>query len=319
MKHTLLILSPGHQVYLVSLFEKYFNVIVADNNSLVISTYPNCKSILMPRYCDSTYKNRLLSIIYDFNVEYVLSLSDIEVVELSSLEPKLYELGCTIIGVNNAIAKICLDKYAFAGYAKEKGILSPKTFLNEEILLAVENESILYPLISKARLGMGSKGLSVIYNKEQLYQHIERERLEGVEYIYQEMVMGQEFGVDIVNNLEREYYGCCVKKKLEMKNGETNIAQIESSQAFERIARNLSSCIKHIGNIDCDLILSNDGLLYVIDINPRFGGGYIFSLQAGLNVPLLLSEWIDKGNAPAYQICNNGKKYRKLTTLMEIE
>ena len=40
--------------------------------------------------------------------------------------------------------------------------------------------------------------------------------------------------------------------------------------------------MRHIGNVDCDLILKNNQF-YVIDINPRFGGGYAFTHLAGKN------------------------------------
>ena len=34
--------------------------------------------------------------------------------------------------------------------------------------------------------------------------------------------------------------------------------------------------LPHIGNLDIDLICSSDGSVYLIDVNPRFGGGYSF-------------------------------------------
>ena len=44
----------------------------------------------------------------------------------------------------------------------------------------------------------------------------------------------------------------------------------------------ISGYSKHIGNLDCDVIVKNNEI-YVIDLNPRFGGGYAFTHLAGLN------------------------------------
>lgn len=51
----ILILSPGHQVYLVDLFKKYFEVYIGDRNNWVLATYKNIISIKMPSYSSAEY------------------------------------------------------------------------------------------------------------------------------------------------------------------------------------------------------------------------------------------------------------------------
>lgn len=43
-------------------------------------------------------------------------------------------------------------------------------------------------------------------------------------------------------------------------------------------------------------IFEKDGEYYVIELNPRFGGGFPFSYEAGVNFPKAIIEWL-KGNA----------------------
>jgi carbamoyl-phosphate synthase large subunit len=48
----------------------------------------------------------------------------------------------------------------------------------------------------------------------------------------------------------------------------------------------------HIGNLDCD-IFESDGRYYLLEMNPRFGGGYPFSHVAGANYPDAICTWIE--------------------------
>ena len=61
--------------------------------------------------------------------------------------------------------------------------------------------------------------------------------------------------------------------------------------------------------MDCDFIEIR-GELYVIDMNPRFGGGYMFTEAAGINVPKLFSEWINHQQNSSMNIEHLGSKYR---------
>ena len=49
------------------------------------------------------------------------------------------------------------------------------------------------------------------------------------------------------------------------------------------MARQLSKKIGHIGNLDIDFIETEEGEIFVIDFNPRFGGGYPFTHLSGAN------------------------------------
>ena len=65
-----------------------------------------------------------------------------------------------------------------------------------------------------------------------------------------------------------------------MRSGETDQAIIKKNKKLEAICKNISNKLKHIGNLDCDFIKYNKDY-YLIDLNPRFGGGYPFSYYAG--------------------------------------
>ena len=108
--------------------------------------------------------------------------------------------------------------------------------------------------------------------------------------IYQECLCGQEYGVDIINNLEGNFENAIVKKKIAMRAGETDIARIEENREIYNECKRLSSLTKHIANMDTDVFLV-DGKPYILEMNARFGGGYPFSHMGGCNLPKAIVEW----------------------------
>ena len=67
-----------------------------------------------------------------------------------------------------------------------------------------------------------------------------------------------------------------------MRDGETFKAKIVENSNLSELSKKISKAVKHVGNLDCDLILSNKKF-FIIDFNPRFGGGYPFTHLAGKN------------------------------------
>jgi carbamoyl-phosphate synthase large subunit len=108
--------------------------------------------------------------------------------------------------------------------------------------------------------------------------------------LIQKRVCGEEYGLDVVNDLGGQYCCAFVKKKLSMRAGETDRAMTVRNERLEAIAETIARRLGHIGLLDCDVIANEDGC-YVLDLNPRFGGGYPFSHVAGANLPAAFLAW----------------------------
>jgi carbamoyl-phosphate synthase large subunit len=52
----------------------------------------------------------------------------------------------------------------------------------------------------------------------------------------------------------------------------------------------IGESLGHVGNLDCDVFIGPNGIS-VLELNPRFGGGYPFSHLAGVNLPAVLLAW----------------------------
>ena len=103
-----------------------------------------------------------------------------------------------------------------------------------------------------------------------------------------------------------------------MRSGETDKAVSVIDERFENLGKKISENLKHIGNLDCDVLVENNKL-YVIELNPRFGGGYPFSHEAGVNIAAMYIGWIN-GNIKKIQFNNYeaGLAFSKCDRIMQI-
>jgi carbamoyl-phosphate synthase large subunit len=86
------------------------------------------------------------------------------------------------------------------------------------------------------------------------------------------------------------------------------------------MGKKIGQNLHHIGNLDVDIMQRANGDYCVLELNPRFGGGYPFSYEAGVNMPKAILKWLkeevvdNKTLQPKY-----GKMFSKNDYLVEIK
>ena len=134
----------------------------------------------------------------------------------------------------------------------------------------------------------------------------------------QEVIKGAEYGLDIVNDFNKKHRGVSVKQKLSMRAGETDKAITVDNARLREIGSVIGKSLKHIGNLDCD-VLERDGEYYVLELNPRFGGGYPFSHEAGVNIPKAIVAWSQGEDVPdSVFVPEYGKMFSKCDILLNV-
>lgn len=136
--------------------------------------------------------------------------------------------------------------------------------------------------------------------------------------LIQEKIPGKEYGMDVLNDFEGNHVGTFVREKLQMRSGETDKAISVIDSRFHEVGKIIGDNLKHIGNLDCD-VFEHNGELYVLELNPRFGGGYPFSHEAGNNTAAIYIEWL-KGNKDIAQHSNykEGIMFSKCDRLLKV-
>src|SRR5262249_21003090 len=115
-------------------------------------------------------------------------------------------------------------------------------------------------------------------------------------YVIQPWLPGEEYGMDVVNDLDGRHACTLGRRKLAMRVGNTDRAVTVAEPKLEQLGEQIGRRLGHIGCLDCD-VMATGADYQVLDLNPRFGGGYPFSHLAGANLPAALIAWA-RGEIP---------------------
>jgi carbamoyl-phosphate synthase large subunit len=305
-----LLTCAGRRNYLVNYFKEALNgsgnVIATDIQLNAPALVDADIAIEVPSIYSSNYIKSLHDICRAHAVQAIISLNDLELPILAASKVEFEQLGVTIIVSDLAVIDICFDKWKTTKFLQENGVNTPEAFLSiDDALEAVNSGKLTFPLVIKPRWGSASIGIEFPESEEELrlaYQllsvRLSKTILadaskEDIDHaiIIQEKLNGQEFGLDVLNDLNGNHVASFPKKKLAMRAGETDKSVSVHNERLTEIGAKLGSSLRHIGNLDCDVFEREDGF-YVLELNPRFGGGYPFTHEAGGNIVAALVEWL---------------------------
>lgn len=288
--------------------------------------------IQVPSVYSSDYVDITLDICKKFEVSVVISLNDLELPILAE-NKKLFEAnGVRLIVSDPEVIAICFDKYRTSKWVESIGLMSPKTYISlDDVKLALHKGEMSYPIFMKPRWGSGSIGLETVTGNEELgvvYDFLKKRIKKSIlaaasvddeSIIIQEKLTGREFGLDVMNDLTGNNVAVSVKHKLAMRAGETDKAVTVDIPEVREIGTRIGKALKHVGNLDVDVMQRENGDYCVLELNPRFGGGFPFSYEAGVNMPRAIIDWV-KGNKvdPAILHPIYNKTFSKNDYLMEI-
>ncbi len=244
----------------------------------------NDGSFILPKPVDDEkrYVKELIDVCEENNIKAVLPVIDPEIFILSKYRDEFRNHGITVVVSDRRVLDICFDKLKMNGFLEEIGVAYPKTFVSvDEFRIALEKGKIWFPVIIKPILGSGSVDTFAVNDMETVRALFK----EGM--IIQEKLIGTEYGTDTFNSFDEKPLRCVIKRKISMRSGETDKSVSVHNEAIQSVLLKVSERLGHIGNLDCDVIES-EGREYIIDMNPRFGGGYPATHAIGVNLVELL-------------------------------
>ena len=305
----ILLTSVGRRNYIVSYFQEalqpFGGKVFAVNSSL------DSPAMLMadgsaqsPLIYDNQYPSFLMNYCLDNDIKLVVSLFDIDLPILSKLKEAFLQQGITIIVGDEWLTKTANDKWLTQEFLRSNDFKTVKTFLHISDFVSSYNKGeIDFPVFVKPRWGMGSisvfkadgmEELQFYFNKaknEIVNTYLKYESLNIDEAIMiQEAMPGQEYGIDVINDLDGNFFTAIIKKKIVMRSGETDIAVTVDEPVLKQLVEKLGKLTKHPGNMDVDVFFDGKSP-FILELNPRFGGGYPFSHEAGIDLPKAIVYW----------------------------
>ncbi len=280
----ILILSCGTRNKIVQYMERELSgrgrVIATDMSPNAPALYEADAFYLVPKITEPGYIDRVLEICRKEQIQGVFSLIDPELSLLAEHEQSFRQIGTTVIGSSYELCERTLDKWQMYLWLKEHGYACAGSYVDKEAFYRdVEKGKISYPVFVKPVRGSASIAITRAEDRETvefLFSH-------GEGLLIQEYLRGQEIGADCyIDMISGETVSVFTKKKLVMRAGETDKGiSFQDPVLFELIERFVKES-GFRGQIDID-IFECDGVYYISEVNPRFGGGYPHAYEAGVN------------------------------------
>jgi len=303
-----LLSCAGRRNYLIEYFRSapgVSRIIATDASEYAPALADADESIVVPLVSDPDYVDVAADICRQYQVGLLISLNDLELPVLAEHRERFASMGVSLVVSSPDVIRTCFDKWATVRFLESAGIEFPRTYVSlTDALRALQAGQLQLPLVIKPRWGTASIGIEFVDDEEVLvetYEHVRARAMASIIgsasttdpercLLIQERLEPPEYGLDVVNDLSGRYVTTFARRKLAMRAGETDRAVTVDDRVLSRIGARIGTALAHVGNLDCDIFM-RDGEAVVLEMNPRFGGGYPFSHAAGADVPAALVAW----------------------------
>jgi carbamoyl-phosphate synthase large subunit len=260
------------------------NIVSTDSNSLSAGFFLSDFYYVIPPYDDKFFVEKLLKIIKEQNIKVLMPSSGFDIYGYSLNYDLIVEYGAIPIVSRRKVLEICRDKLLSYKFLSNK---FPFAFTCEY------HEKIdTFPLIAKPRFGKGSNNIIKIENKLDLKYVLGKFK----NMIFQEYLPGTEYTVDVLSDLTEKPIMAIPRIRIDTKAGISVKGKIKRDLMIENLCKKTAETLGIKGPCCIQLKESENGELKIIEINPRFGGGTIFTTLAGANFPAMLLEMISNNN-----------------------
>ena len=175
----------------------------------------------------------------------------------------------------NRVIEICHDKWKLFEFLKSEGFDTPATFLPGKIETS-------FPFIAKPRRGEGSNDLFIAEDCSELEFYIKK----CPHHVFQRLIDGQEFSIDAFFDKYGSPRLIVPRERLVVRGGEVMVSRINMDINIIEKVKALGSSLSLTG--PCTIQGIQNDKFYFTDVNLRFGSGYVHTISAGGNVPLMM-------------------------------
>jgi carbamoyl-phosphate synthase large subunit len=251
-------------------------IVSSDTNPISAGFYMSDAHELLPEIESKSYLSRLFEIITKHKISILMPSSGYDIYHYSKYKKKLLKLGALPVVSDVMTMEICRDKMQTYHHLSKKFDL-PLTTLDSKKLEG-------FPLIAKPRYGKGSKGIVKIENPMDL-RYIQSKQ-NGL--IFQEYLPGTEYTIDVLSDLNGEPLIAVPRIRVQTKAGISTVGKIIKDENISETCKSIAKYLKIKGPCCIQMKESNEGTLKLVEVNPRLGGGTIFTALAGANFPTMI-------------------------------
>ncbi|HET7148092.1 MAG TPA: ATP-grasp domain-containing protein [Candidatus Nitrosopolaris sp.] len=256
-------------------------ILATDSNSLSAGFFMADINEVIPEADDHTFVDRLFQIVKKYQVEVLMPSSGFDIYPYSENRKQLAEMGAEAIVSDRDKLEICRDKMLTFQTLSNKFILP---FTTED-----SNKINIFPVLAKPRFGKGSRGIVKIDDESDLKYIMSKRN----DLVFQEFLPGTEYTVDVLSDLNGKPLIAVPRIRMQTKAGISTKGRVLRDPALEADCMKIAEYIGIRGPCCMQMKESAQGTLKLIEVNPRMGGGTIFTSLAGANFPALLLDMIE--------------------------
>ena len=301
MKKNIFITSAGRRVSLVQLFQTELKKRTPEARVYCGDMTPHWSAacrisdgyFTLPPVTADNYIENLISLCNTQDVKLVIPTIDTELSVLSANHQKLHSHGIEAIISDHDFVVKCRDKRLTNALFRALGIDVPKS---------IDKSNPTFPCFLKPYNGSLSKGILVINNESEWRKDYETDdTIMCMEYLNPSV--HQEFTVDAYYDRDGNLKCLVPRKRVEVRGGEVSKGKTERAKLYDFIYKKFKKLQGARGCITMQFFENTqNGSIFGIEINPRFGGGFPLSYHAGANYPgYIIDEYIFDLDIPFFE------------------
>tara|TARA_Y100000310_G_scaffold334281_1_gene413741 strand:+ start:85 stop:993 length:909 start_codon:yes stop_codon:yes gene_type:complete len=226
------------------------------------------KGIVCPKSKTPEYESFIKQILEEYQIDIVIPTGEEDQSFLSSLKLQYPDIIFYMSDTN--VIDICQNKWDFYLKCKDKFNL-PETSLSIPDL----------PYFEKPIYGRGSINTRLV-------EHEQDKNKIDTDLIYQEVLPGEEWTVDVLADLDSKILNITPRKRLLVKSGISVQGKIELNEELIDISTRLVKFLNIKGPSCVQFKKDINEKFKIVEVNTRFGGGMIFTTTAGVNQPSMI-------------------------------
>lgn len=284
-----LLTSVGRRVELLKIFKESLcdrgKVFAADCDRTAPGLYFADKSFVIPKVSSKKYIHSLLEICRNEKITLLVPLIDPELIKIAKNRNKLINIGVIPLLSTYRAVSIAYDKYLTWQFFEKNNIPTPRTWLVDNFR---DINKASFPLILKPRFGSASIGIHKCDDINDLKYFINKIK----PAVIQEYLSGEEVTIDVLCDFKGNFLCAVQRKRIKVRAGEVERGVTIKNEEISNLVKIIIDKLKPIGVINIQCFITDKGILFT-EINPRFGGGYPLSYQAGVNFPQIIFDLIE--------------------------
>jgi carbamoyl-phosphate synthase large subunit len=291
--NNILVTSAGRRVSLVKAFKNSSKLLKTKSKVFITDLNPKTSpasyfadgSFKIGEFKDPAYIDDLLKICLINDISIIIPTIDTELMLLANAKALFKSHGIIIIISSTRIIETLEDKISTNIFFNTLDIKTPIIF---------NHDNLKFPVFLKPLNGSNSKG---IYKAETISEikpsDLVSKNMMILEYI--DITKYDEYTIDIYYD-KNSILKCAVPRiRLKVVGGESNQGITKKNKVLDFVLDKFKLLEGAIGCITLQVFSNKVSPFDIIgiEINPRFGGGYPFSLNAGANFPeFIIREYI---------------------------